>query len=75
MKFYFAREQPNVLSAFFKQIEKAKWHLAKWNVSVSDDDIILYVVDQMYESDWFSEVMVTKWDETRITPKYEKIAS
>ena len=50
---FVAWEQPQVLLAYFKQIEKAKKQLAKWNVSALDDNIIIYVVDQMYESDWF----------------------
>ena len=43
-------EQPHVLSAYFKQIEKARKQLTKWNVKVSDDDIVIHVVDQMYKS-------------------------
>ena len=46
--------------AYFKQIEKARKQLSKWNVSVFDNDIIIHVVDQMYESDLFSEEMMTK---------------
>ena len=35
-----------------------------WNITFSDDDIIIHVVDQMHESDWFSEETMTKWEET-----------
>ena len=44
-------EQPQVLSASFKQIDKAQKQLAKWNIKVSDDEVVIHVVDQMYESD------------------------
>ena len=53
----------------FKQIKKAKKQLAKWNVTVSDDGIIIHVVDQMYESDCFSEETMTKLEETKDNTK------
>ena len=59
-----AWKQPQIFLAYFKQIKKAKKQLAKWKVSVSDNDIITHVVEQMYESDWFSEETMTKWEET-----------
>ena len=46
---FIAWDQPQVLSAYFIQIEKAKKQLAKWKVTMLDDDIIFLVVDQMYE--------------------------
>ena len=54
-----------VLLTYFKQIEKAKKQIAKWNVTMLDDDIIIHVVDQMYESDWFSKKTMTKWKENQ----------
>ena len=36
---------------------------------MSDDDIPIYAVDQMYESDWFSEETMTKFDETNDSSK------
>ena len=30
---------------------------------VSDDDIIMYVVKQMYVTNWFSEDHMTEWEE------------
>ena len=45
-------EEPQVLSAYFKQVEKARKQLTKWNVKVSDNSIVIYVVDQMYNSVW-----------------------
>ena len=53
-----------VLSVNFNQIEKAK-KLAKWNITVSDDDIIICVVNQMHEPDWFLEEIMTKWKDTK----------
>ena len=44
-------EQPKGLSKYFKQIVKAWRQLAKWNVKVSNNDIVIHIVDQMYESD------------------------
>ena len=43
---------------------KVKKKLVKWNVTVLNDDIVIYVIDQVYESDWFSEESMTKWKET-----------
>ena len=62
-------EQPQVLSVYFKQIEKERKQLAKWSVKVSDNDIIIHVVNQIYESDWFSEEAMTKWEETNDNSK------
>ena len=39
--------------------------LTKWNVKVLDDNIVIHVVDQMYESNWFSEDTMTTWEETQ----------
>ena len=50
-------EQPQVLSAYFKQKQ-----LEKWNVKVSDDDIV-------YESDWFPEETMTIWEEIQDNKK------
>ena len=36
--------QPQVLSVYFKQVNKAQKQLAKWNVKVSDDDIVIHVM-------------------------------
>ena len=68
-KVFIAWEQPHILLAYFKQIEKAKRQLAKWNVSMLDDDIIIHVVDQIYESDCFLEEKMTKWEETNKSTK------
>ena len=62
-------EQPQVLSAYFKPIEKARKQLAKWNVKVSDNDIAIHVMDQMYELDWVSEEIMTTWAETQDNKK------
>ena len=62
---YITWKQPQVLSAYFKHIDKACTQLANWNVKVNNDDILIHVVDQMYESDWFSEDTMTKWEETQ----------
>ena len=67
--FFTPWEQPQVLSAYIKQIEKARKQLQKWSVNVPDNDIVIYVVDQMYESDWFSEDTMTKWEETNDNKK------
>ena len=56
-------DQPQVLTAHFKQINKACKQLTKWNVKVSDDDIVIHVVDQMYNLDCFSEKNMTNWEE------------
>ena len=66
---FIAWTQPQVLSAYFKQIENAKRQLAKWNVSMSGNNIVIHVVDQIYESDCFSEEMMTKWEETNENTK------
>ena len=57
-------EKPWVISAYFKQINKAQNQLAKWNVTVSDDDIVIHVVNQMYNSDWLSK---KPWQSGRIS--------
>ena len=56
-------EQPQVLSAYLKQIDKSQKQLLKWNVKVSYDNIVIHVIDQMYESDLFSEETIIKWEE------------
>ena len=56
-------EQPQVLSAYFKQIEKARKQLEKCSVKVSDNDFIIHMVDQMYELDLVSKDTMTKWEE------------
>ena len=48
-------EQPTVLSAYFKKIEIAKKKLKKWNITASDDDIVIHVMGQMYDSNWFNK--------------------
>ena len=44
-------EQLQVLWAYFEQIDKAQKQLAKWRVIVTEDNIVIHVVDQMYKSD------------------------
>ena len=66
---FIAWEKPQVLLVYFKQVEKAKKQLAKWNVAVLDDDIIIHVVNQMYESDQFSKDIMTRWEETKDNTK------
>ena len=46
-----AWEQPLVLLAYFKQLVKVKEQLAKWNITVMDNAIIIHLVNQMYEYD------------------------
>ena len=58
-------QQQQVLSAYFKQIEKERKQLAKWNVKVPNNNIIIHVVDQIYESDWFSEETMMAWEDTQ----------
>ena len=43
----------------FQTIKKAQKQLAKCNVKVSDDDNVIHVMNQIYESDWFSEETMT----------------
>ena len=62
-KLFIKQEQPQVLSAYFKQIDKVQMQLAKWKVKVSEDDIVIHVVDQICESHWFSEETMTKREE------------
>ena len=62
-------EQQQVLSAYFKQIKKTRTQLKKWNFNVSDNDIVIHVVDQMYESDWFLEEKMMAWEETQDAQK------
>ena len=45
------------------EIEVAKKKLERWNITVSDDDIVILIVEQMHESDWFSEEHMTEWEE------------
>ena len=72
---FIAWEQPQVLLAYFKQIEKAKKQLTKWNVTTLDNIIIIYAVNQMYEYDWFSKETMTKWEENNDnTQKMEKLS-
>ena len=62
-------EQPQVLSAYFKQIEKARKQLEKWSVNMSNNDIVIHIVNQMYELIWFSEDTMTKWEESNDNSK------
>ena len=39
---------------------------------MSDDDIVIHVVNQMYTSDWFLEDTMTKWEETHNNRKTSK---
>ena len=55
-------EQPQVLLVYFKQIEKARKQLRKVNIKMLDDDIVIHVVDQMYDSDWFSAETMMAWE-------------
>ena len=32
-------------------------------LTVSDDDIVIHMINQMYESDWFSEEIMMTWEE------------
>ena len=32
------------------------------DVMVTDDDIIIHVADQIYESEWFSDETINKWE-------------
>ena len=36
---------------------------------MSHDDIIIHVVDQMYEFDWFPKETMTKWEESNENTK------
>ena len=56
-------EQTQVFTAYFKQIDKAHKQCTKWNVTVSDDDIVIHAIDQMYESDLFLEETMMTWEE------------
>ena len=56
-------EQQQVLLAYFNQIKKEQKQLAKWSMEVSNDDIVIHVIDQMYNLDWFSEETMTKWED------------
>ena len=62
-------EQPQALSAYFKQIKKAQKQSTQWSLKVSDDNIVIHVVNEMYELDWFSEETMTKWEETNDNSK------
>ena len=54
-------KQPQVCLAYFKQIEKVQKELAKWNIKVSEDDIVIHVIDQMYALDRLSKATMKKW--------------
>ena len=56
-------EQPTFLLAYFKKIETAKKKLEELNVTVFVDDIVIHVMEQMYDSDLFTEGHMTKWEE------------
>ena len=56
-------KQPQALSAYFKQIKKARKQMAKWSIKVLDDDIVIHIVHQMYYSDWFSKETMMTWEE------------
>ena len=62
-KIFIPWKQPTVLSAYFKKIGTAKKKLKKWNVTISDNNIIIHVVEQMYESNWFTKENMTEWEE------------
>ena len=66
---FIAWEQLLVLSEYFKQIKKAWKQLAKWSMKMSDDDIDIHVVDQMYDLDGFSKETMTKWEEINDSSK------
>ena len=42
-----------------------KKQLAIWNIKMSDNNIVIHIVDQMYKSHWFSEETMTTWEETQ----------
>ena len=42
-----------VLLAYFKQIDKARKQLAMQRVKISEEHLVIHVVDQMYDLDWF----------------------
>ena len=54
-----------ILLTYFKQIENARKQRAKWNEKVSDGDIVIHVVDQIYEWDWFCKETMVAWGETQ----------
>ena len=56
-------EQPTVLCASFKKIKTAKKKLNKWNVTVSDYDIFIHVMKQIYDTNWFPEKHMTEQEE------------
>ena len=41
----------------------AKKKLEKRNVTVSGDDIVIHVIEQMYDSNWFTKEHMTGWEE------------
>ena len=47
----------------------AQKQLEKQNLTVSDDVIVIHIVDQMYKSDWFSEETMAKWEEINYNNK------
>ena len=62
-KIFILWEQQMDLSTIFKKIKMAKKKLKKWNVTMSDDDIVIHVMEHMYDSDWFTEEHMTAWEE------------
>ena len=56
-------EQPMVLTVYFKKTEMAKKKLERWNATVSDDDIFIHVIKQVYDSNWFTKEHMTELEE------------
>ena len=59
---FIAWEQPHVLSAYSLTFKRQKKQLAKWNVTVAENDNIIHVINQMYKSNWLSEKTMIRWE-------------
>ena len=49
-----------VLSAYFKKIEMTEKKLEKRNITVSDNDIIIHIIKQINDYNWFTKEHMTE---------------
>ena len=57
------RLKKQVFMDYIKQINKAHKQLSKWNVTVSVDNLVIHINNQMYESDFFFLETMMTWEE------------
>ena len=52
----------NSTLSILQENQSSQEKLKKWNDTVSDDNIVIHVVEQVSESDWFTKKNMTEWE-------------